>query len=590
MPGSENGPGLSSSRLTRHQSRWLSSLIRLIPLYMGWAFLAPIVAGLLLLVQTWWLAQVLGLTIGGGLPLAAASSMIYSIVLLIVLRAVIVWSGERAASRGAEKIKTRLRLALFEQMLARGPQWTRQGISGELASTVIEQVEILDGFFIRYVPSAIAALFLPLAFGIVLLPVDWIAALILLLTAPLIPVFMALVGWGAEAASRKHQLALARLSGFFADRLRGAFTLKLFGRAQAEIETVRLASESLSRKTMAVLRIAFLSSAVLEFFAALGVAAVALYVGLSYLGYLDLRSSALTLPLGLFCLLLAPEVYNPLRQFAANYHDRAAARAAVGHIAAAFDVLPEVSLGDKRELLFPGAAPNSCAPDAAPFVDRETAQAVSVRCVTIRASGRTTILNEASFALGKGEKVALMGASGAGKTSLLEVLANLREIGSGEIRLFGRPLHQWPNVELRRRAVLIAQRPFFLPGSIADNLRLARTDASEQALFQALESACAKEFVMALPQGLQTVLGAQGYGLSGGQLHRLALARLFLTSPDLILLDEPTAHLDAASRDRLMDSLLEFAADRTLLVATHDPCVADRLGRILRIHEHQVSA
>ncbi|TAL88516.1 MAG: ABC transporter ATP-binding protein/permease [Candidimonas sp.] len=656
VSGMDDRRALPPQGLTRAQSRWLSQLYRLAPQGMAWAVIAPLAAGLLLLVQTWAIAQVLGQAIAGHELRAAAIPLIVMIGLLIALRAVLVWSGERAASRSAERIKANLRLAFFERMLALGPQWTRQRISGELASTIIEQIEVLDGFFIRYLPSAIAASFLPLAFGLVLLPVDWIAALILLLSAPLIPVFMALVGWGAEAASRKHQLALVRLSGFFSDRLRGAFTLKLFGRAQAEADTVRAASDALAQKNMVVLRLAFLSSAVLEFFAALGVAGVALYVGLSYLGYLHLRASALTLPWGLFCLLLAPEVYNPLRQFAANYHDRAAARAAVGHIAAAFDALPAVDWTAPGGLSFPligqgekwhprgvplqerhpqerhpqerhpqerhpqerhpqerhpqerhpqerhphalllqtrsGSAcsgtPRGCH-DPRPNEDMANSAALTVRQLTLYAPDRSAaVLDEASFTVGRDEKLALMGESGAGKTSLLEVLLGLRAVQSGEICLFGQVLAQWTQGDLRRMAVLIGQQPFFLPGSIADNLRLAQPQASEESLRQALEAACAEEFVAALPQGLHTVLGAEGYGLSGGQLHRLALARVFLTSANLILLDEPTAHLDSQSRDKVMNSLLTFAAARTLIVATHDPAVAARLQRTLQIRDGKV--
>src|SRR5690606_21968346 len=231
---------------------------------------------------------------------------------------------ERASARAAERIKQSVRLALFERLLAQGPAWSRTRVSGELASAVVDQVDALDGFFSRYLPAVIAAAVLPPAFAVAVLPFD-------------------LVGWGAEAASRRHLRAFARLSGFFADRLRGLVTLKLYGRAEAEGQAVAAASEALRRRTMAVLRIAFLSSAVLEFFAALGVAGIAVYFGLTYLGFLDLRATPLTLQTGFFCLLMAPEVYAPLRQFAAHYHDRAAARAAVAQIAQVFDGLPEAA-------------------------------------------------------------------------------------------------------------------------------------------------------------------------------------------------------------------------------------------------------
>src|SRR5690606_20779202 len=278
----------------------------------------------------------------GHAPRVDLAPAIGAIAGLILARAGLAWLGERAGARAAETIKQRLRLALFDRLLARGPAWSRGQVSGELASAIVDQVEALDGFFSRYLPAAVAAAVLPVAFAAVLLPVDWIAGLLLLVTAPLIPLFMALVGWGAEAASRRHLRAFARLSGFFADRLRGLSTLKLYGRAEAEAQSVALASETVRRRTMAVLRIAFLSSAVLEFFAALGVAGMAVYFGLTYLGFLDLRGSPLTLQAGFFCLLMAPEAYAPLRQFAAHYHDRAAARAAVSQVAAAFDGLPDL--------------------------------------------------------------------------------------------------------------------------------------------------------------------------------------------------------------------------------------------------------
>ena len=300
-----------------------------------------------------------------------------------------------------------------------------------------------------------------------------------------------------------------------------------------------------------------------------------------------------------------------MRQFAANYHDRAAARAAVGHIAAAFEALPEVDRAAPGGLSFcfldqdgdwrPPVAPprkrtrGSCIDTPRgchnPRLDEDMtgSAALSVRDLTLHAPDRNAaVLDQASFTVLRGEKLALMGESGSGKTSLLEALLGLRAVQSGEIHLFGRALTLWSQADLRSEAVLIGQQPFFLPGSIADNLRLAQPQASEEALHLALKAACAQDFVAALPRGLHTMLGAEGYGLSGGQLHRLALARVFLTSAELILLDEPTAHLDADSRDGVLDSLLMFATGRTLLIATHDPAVAGRLQRTLQILDGKV--
>ncbi|MBD9982526.1 thiol reductant ABC exporter subunit CydD, partial [Bordetella pertussis] len=475
------------------------------------------------------------------------------------------WLGERAGAAAAERIKRQVREALFARLLALGPQWSRQRASGELASAMVEQVEALDAFFAKYLPAMGAAAVLPVAFAVVVLPVDVITGLLLLVSAPLIPLFMALVGWGAEAASRRHLQAFARLSGFFADRLRGLATLKLYGRAEAEEQSVVAASDALRQRTMAVLRIAFLSSAVLEFFAAQGVAGVAVYIGLTYLGFLDVRASVLTLQGGFFCLLLAPEVYGPLRQFAAHYHDRAAARAAVAQIARTFDGLPS-----------PGVEP--APPAQAPALARGAAR-LAASGLTVTQPGRPApVLREAALQLDAGAHVALRGASGAGKTTLLELLARLRD-GAGAIALDGVPLADWDEAALRERVVLIGQRPYLYAGSIADNIRLARPGASAALVEEAARRACVMEFAQALPRGLDTPLGSRGHGLSGGQAQRVALARLFLRDPGLILLDEPAAHLDAATQARVLDEVLAFAQGRTLLLATHADAVARRLPR-----------
>jgi ATP-binding cassette subfamily C protein CydD len=595
----KTGPRFSSTQLDRSQSRWLSSLLVCARARFGWAIAAPIVVGALLVGQVWLLAHLLGKAVVSAMPMADALPYIAGVVGLILVRAAVSWSGERAASKGSEAVKRLLRQALFERLLVQGPEWTRARVAGEVSSALVDQVEILDGFFTRYIPSAIAAAFLPLAFGVVLLPVDWVAALILLLSAPLIPVFMALVGWGAEAASRRHQRELTRLSGFFADRLRGAFTLKLFGREAVEVDAVRRASHELGRRNMSVLRIAFLSSAVLEFFAALGVAGVAVYVGLTYLGYLHVRPEAMSLPLGLFALFMAPEVYNPLRQFAANYHDRAAARAAAGQLAALFEGLPTARHagrpGSGAEFEWPRpadcrssrAAPLSAVAQRVPGAPVADAEDVHVDDLTVYAPGRArAVVRAANIVVERSVHVALMGASGSGKTTLLEALVGVRTPASGRIAVCGQRVLPGHCPGLGGTVALLGQQPFFLPVSIADNLLLARPDAGPHDLHRALAQACATEFVAACPDGLHTLLGVGGYGLSGGQLRRLALARLFLLDPRVMLLDEPTEHLDAATSDQVVASLLRFARHRTMIVATHDPALAQKMDRIYVIDQH----
>ncbi|MCP1677992.1 thiol reductant ABC exporter subunit CydD [Kerstersia gyiorum] len=579
MAGVEHDPSAVLLKLPREQSRWLSGLARQARGALGLAVAAPLLAGALLVFQAWLLASVLDKAIVQGAGREALLPGIAAIAALIVVRAILTWVGERAGIRAAERIKVLVRQSLFADMLSRGPQWTRGQASGSLASVMVEQVEAFDGFFSRYLPTMVSGTFLPVAFAIVVLPVDYVAGLLLLLTAPLIPVFMALVGWGAEAASRRHLEAFARLSGFFADRLRGLSTLKLYGRARAEAEAVQEASETLRGKTMSVLRIAFLSSATLEFFAALGVAGVALYVGLTYLGFVTIRSDILTLQAGMFCLLMAPEVYNPLRQFAAHYHDRAAARAAVAEIAAIYENLPAVSADSAAT---PEAGQGGV-PDPASGQPAQGAAGLIMRQLEVRAPGREApLLQGCDLSVAPGERIALMGDSGIGKSSLLETLAGLRPAAAGDILLDGQMLAQWQPAALRRRIALIGQHPYLHQDSIAGNLRLAAPQASHSELLAAAAQAGMDDFLAELPQGLDTRLGQRGYGLSGGQAQRVALARLFLRDPGLILLDEPTAHLDGVTRDRVMDAILAFARGRTLLVATHDIDVARRLDRIWR--------
>ncbi|HEY0296981.1 MAG TPA: thiol reductant ABC exporter subunit CydD [Bordetella sp.] len=572
VSGIEHTPQTAS----KAQSAWLSGQARLARAPLALAGAAPLAAGALLALQAWLLAGVLDAALAHGADRDQLLRPLVAIVALILLRAALAWVAERAGARAAEAIKQRVRLALFDRLLRAGPQWTRRQVSGELASALVEQVEALDGFFAKYLPAVGAAAVLPVAFSVLLMPQSVVAGLLLFITAPLIPLFMALVGWGAEAASRRHARTTARLSGFFADRLRGLATLKLYGRADAAAADVMQASDALRVRTLAVLRVAFLSSAVLEFFAALGVAGVAVYIGLRYLGMLGTPDPGFGLKAGFFCLLMAPEVYAPLRQFAAHYHDRAAARAAVAEIDRLFDGLP--GTGELEWTVAPPAAIDGASP----------ALGLAVQGLTVEAPGRpAAVLHEVSLRLAAGEHAVLMGASGAGKTTLLETVCGLRT-AHGEILLDGKPLRDWDETALRAGVALIGQKPYLFQGTIADNIRFAKPGASDAEVAEAARRACVGEFAQSLPQGLDTPLGPRGVGLSGGQAQRVALARLFLREAGLVLLDEPTAHLDAATQDRVLDAVFAYARGRSLLLATHSHEVARRFARRLHVADGKV--
>ena len=548
------------------QRRWLSALWRQARWRMSWAMLAPLFEGAVLVVQAWLLARLLDQAIRLSLPLEQLWPSIVAIVVCIASRAGLRWSGEHAASQAAATIQLRLRQQLFAQILANGPAWSKQQSTGALLTSLIEQVQALDGYLQRFIPASVAAVCLPLAFALVVLPVDWIVALLFLVTAPLIPLFMALIGMGAESVNQKHQQELSRITGLFADRLKGIFTLALLGRTQDQIAEVRQSSQRLSKTTMKVLRIAFLSSAVLELFAALGVAGVAVYIGLSYLHMFGEQFAGFSLQHGLFCLLLAPEVYNPLRTLAASYHDRATAKAAVNEIQQLYTRLPAL---DEQPPLAATAGFIEWCQQPEPWL-------IQARSFSVQTPSGHHLIQPTDFELNQGEHIALMGASGMGKTTLLESLIGLRPYAHGQLRLNLTP----------DQCILLSQHPFIAQGSIADFLLGVCPTATTEQLWQALEQAQAAEFVRAQPQGLATVLGTRAHGISGGQAHRLSLARLFLSSAPFILLDEPTAHLDAQTRDQLLHSVLQFAHNKTLIVATHDPEVAQQLDYIWHI-EHQ---
>ena len=535
----------------------------------------PLLSGLLLLPQAWALARALQLLAVDRLPLESALPWLGLAAVLLAVRAGLSWGAGCAGQQAAEDVKLAVRQALFARMLGSGVLWTRARTSGALADAIGARVELLDGYYAHYLPAMASATVLPLVFCVVLSGFDLVAALVLALTVPAIPVFMALVGWGAEAAGRRHVDALARLSGLFADRVRGLSTLVLHGRASDEAERVAQASEEVRARTLSVLRIAFLSSAVLEFFAALGVAGLAVYFGLSFLGFLDLRASPLTLETALFCLLMAPEVYLPMRQLAAHYHDRANARALVAGLDELFDGLPEPGEGARESAPRDGAA----AVTVPPHADGPWLRVAGLR---VDVPGRAPVRLAGLVELAPGASVALTGPSGSGKTTLLEAIAGLRP-HEGAVELGGRAVADWPDAVLRRTLLLIPQRPWLMPGTLAGNLRLARPDADDAQLRQALEAAGLGPWLARQPQGLGTPVGTRGHGLSGGQAQRLALARMFLSDARVLLLDEPTAHLDDATRDRVLASILDFARGRILVVATHDPAVAARMAMQWRV-------
>lgn len=530
------------------------------------ALALPLVAGLLLPVQAYLLAHVIDRAVRSSDPLTALSGPLIALFALLLGRAALNGLGEHFAARAAETAKAALRRRLVDTLLMRGPAWSRAQSSGQVSSYVIDQVEAMDGYLGRYMPALIQSAVLPVAFAAVVLPLDWVVGVLFVFTVPLIPLFMALAGWGAEAASQRQAAELSRLNGYFADRLRGIVTLKLFGREEAEVAGVATASGQLRQRTLSVLRIAFLSSAVLEFFAALGVAGVALYTGLSLLGLVNLRFVPLGLETGLFCLLMAPEVYQPIRTLAAHHHDRAAARAAYEQIRRGFEDVATAS-----------AAPADRQP-AAPL----PTIALEIRALTVTSPDGQPILDGLDLTLRPREHLVISGESGVGKSTLLEAIAGLRPY-EGAVRANGRELGEIAPADWRQSLAVFTQRNTLFAGTIADNIRLGRPDASLDEIRAAARRAEVLAFADLLPDGLDTRLGERGLGLSGGEAQRVGLARLFLRSPALLILDEPTAHLDPETEQAVLDALFSFAEGRSLIIASHAAALIARPCRQLRL-------
>ena len=522
-----------------------------------------VAGGVLVLPQAALIALCLQRAFVEAAPPAALLPLLGALLATLLLRAGLAWAGRRLADRALERIRIDVRARIAHGLVARGPVWVRTQQSGALAERMGTHVDALEGYFGGFVPLRAEVVGVPLAILPAVFWVDRTVGLVLLLTLPLVPVFMMLVGWGAQAASQRQLQALTRMGGHFADRLRGLGLIRLYGRGASELHGIRAAAEELRVRSLRVLRIAFLSSAVLEFFASLSVAMIALYLGLTYLGMLDLRAAPLTLGMGVFCLLLAPEFYAPLRRLATHYHDRAAALAAMDEIALVLDAAPPAMSNDAGM----GTPPAAAAP------------LVRVRDAALRHPAATRdVLSGITLDLHRGQHVALVGASGDGKSTLLEALAGWLPVHAGT-------LQRTPGL----RVGYAPQRPFLFAGSLRDNLRMAKPDASDAQLQQASEAAQVLRFASRLPEGLDTVIGERGLGLSGGEARRVALARVFLRDPDLLLLDEPTAFLDPDTEAAVLRAILTFARGRSVLMATHSPAAQAAMAQTWRLQGGRLS-
>ncbi|BCO12889.1 cysteine/glutathione ABC transporter permease/ATP-binding protein CydD [Aeromonas hydrophila] len=518
--------------------------------------------GILMVAQAWLLATLLHCFIIEGTTPAQSIPLFIALLLVTLGKAVLAYGREVASFKAGSAVRQAIRELVLTRLGRLGPAYIQRRPAGSWASLLLEQIENMQDFFSRYLPQMAIAVFIPVVILVAVFPVNWAAGLILLGTAPLIPLFMILVGVGAADANRRNFQALARLSGHFLDRLKGLRTLQLFMRTQAEGDAIRDASEDFRERTMEVLRLAFLSTAVLEFFAALSVALVAVYFGFSYIDHLNFGhyGSKVTLFTGLFVLFLAPEFYAPLRELGAHYHAKAQA------------------IGAAEQLLeFLEAEVTEPASGHAPFHADAPIKVEAKGLEVLSAEGKV-LVGPIDFTLASGSRTALIGVSGAGKSSLVNALLGFSPY-RGELKVNGQELASLDMSQWRRQLGWLSQNPQLFHASLRDNLLLANPSASDSELEDALKRAQAWEFAM--EKGLDYAVGDQAGGLSVGQAQRLALARTLLKSTQLMVLDEPTASLDRHSERAIMTTLEQAAAGQTLLMITHRIDQLTKMDQIL---------
>jgi ATP-binding cassette subfamily C protein CydD len=527
-------------------------------------------SGLLLILQAGLLASTVNAVVFGNALLPQVMPWLWGLLALFLVRAALAWASEQAAFHAAVQVKLWLRATLYRHVQKLGPAWLSGERSGDIVNAVSDGVEALEAYYARYLPAMALMAPVPLAILVFVSSHDWLAAVVMMVTAPLIPLFMILIGKGAEQRNQRQWRQLAWMSAHFLDVIQGLTTLRLFNASRREAQMIARISDDYRRGVMSVLRIAFLSSFVLEFFSTVSIAIVAVLVGFRlYWGEMDFMH-------GLFVLLLAPEFYLPLRNMGAQYHARMEAIGAAERIVEILNTPAPETAGNLTTV-----------PDL-----REAG--IRFEAVSFRYPDGRQAVQELELVIRPGETLALVGASGAGKTTLIHLLMGFLQPQSGRILVDGVPLQAIAPAAWRSHFAWLPQRPQLFPGSVADNIRLGASRAGMQAVRNAAARAQAGSFIEALPQGWDTRIGEAGLGLSGGQVQRIALARAFLKDAALVILDEPTANLDLDSETRVHAAVRMLAAGRTLILIAHRLRTvreADRIavldgGRIVQTGTH----
>jgi ATP-binding cassette subfamily C protein CydD len=506
-------------------------------------------------------------------PVASIVPLLLGGAVAVCVRALLVDVAERQAAEGAADSLASVRAGVLERLFADGNSFAPSPAVAEGVTALLDGVDQLEPYYARYLPLVVRAALVSVAYLAIVFPVNWVVGLLLLVATPFIPLNLIAVGLGAEAVSRGQVEETHRLAHGVLDRLQGLATLRRLGASERELAALAAATDTLRRRTVAVLRVAVLSSAVLEFFGTAAIAVVALYVGLCLLGYVHLGVGAdgLSLGSGLFLLLLAPAYIQPLRAAAAAYHDRAAA------LAAAQDLLPMAPPAETTtEPMNDTSTPGDSKVESAPTIE--------LRGVTVAYPGRAQpALDAIDLSIPSGRVVGVAGPSGAGKSTLLGIIAGHVVPTAGTLLIDGRPMSA--TAAWSARLAWLGQRPYLFPGTLADNIALGRPEASTQAVRAAAERAGLGPLLARRAGGLNATVGERGAGLSGGEVRRVALARAFLKDAPMLLLDEPTASLDARTEEEVLAAIATLARDRTVVIATHSPRVLTLCDSVVMLDE-----
>ena len=507
-------------------------------------------SALILVAQTYFLATLLDKLIMQNVPRDELIPYFLGLIIGFGMRAIILWAREKIGFQSGQLLRNHIRQKILDKIHLVGPATINQKPTGSWASIMLEQVENLHNFYARFLPQQSLSSIVPVVIFIAVFPLNWAAGLILMITAPLVPMFMIIVGIAAADNSQKNMDTLSRLSAQFLDRLRGLETLRLFNRTSEQTEHIENATEDFRETTMDVLKLAFLSSAVLEFFTSISIALMAVYFGFSYLGQIEFGTynAPLTLFTGFFCLILAPEFYQPLRDLGAYYHDRAAG---IGAADAIVDFLESDYLTVHQN---------------EKTISLESAVEISAENLVVLSTQGSALTKPLNFQIPANHNVALVGQSGAGKTSLMNVILGFLPY-EGSLKINGQELRESNLADWRKHIAWVGQNPLLLQGTIKENLLLGDIQANDEEINQALIRSQAKEFTDKL--GLHHEIKDGGLGVSVGQAQRLAIARALLRKGDLLLLDEPTASLDAQSENLVLHALNEASQHQTTLMITH---------------------